>query len=61
MKQKKNVKEKDNTLTSTGKMKKIFDDLEYAVFGVFEPKPESEKLDIVMGEKSESEDEHQNK
>ena len=30
-------------------MKKIFDNLLYAVFGVFEPKPESEKLDIAHG------------
>ena len=29
--------------------KKIFNDFLYAVFGIFEPKPESKKLDIAIG------------
>ena len=46
---------KDGTPNPTGKMKKIFYDLDYAVFGVFGPKLESEKLNVAMGKKSDEE------
>ena len=31
------------------KMKQIFDDLVYAVFGIIEPKPQDERFDIATG------------
>ena len=46
---------KDGTPNPTGKMNKMFYDLDYAVFGVFGAKLESDKLNVAIGGKSDEE------
>ena len=46
---KKIMDNKTNPTENTKKMKKIFDDLLYALFGIIEPIPQNEKLDVATG------------